>query len=243
LVKFILIILFPILLFGIDYIDLQDPSFEFYYDSNEISIGPDSIGNFSGMLRNNSSVDIGIAMIRRDSNLNESWSSSICIGSICYNETIDSASTTINAGDSTSCGVLVWTNGSGNGNVQIEIFDLDFPDVTEIIDVNFFTSNLHIQKGDQFRENVNILSCYPNPFNPVTNIKFELNSSNNLNIDILDVRGAIVRKLFNGYQEKGSYQIVWDAKNNFGCSVSSGVYFFHIKSGNYIRTQKLLYFK
>ena len=99
-VKFILIILFPISLFGIDYIDLQDPSFEFYYDSNEITIGPDSIGNFSGMLLNNSSIDIGIAMIRRDSNLNESWSSSICIGSICYNETIDSASTTINAGDS-----------------------------------------------------------------------------------------------------------------------------------------------
>ena len=50
-------------------------------------------------------------------------------------------------------------------------------------------------------------------------------------------------KVSNEYQEKGSYQIGWDAKNNFGYSVSSGVYFFHIKSGNYIRTRKLLYFK
>ena len=226
--------------FSVDYLN---PSFEFYYENNNITIGQDSIGNFTGVLYNNSSNTISVAIVRRENNLSENWTSSICIGSICYNQSVDSASAVINVGDSTLCGVLAWTNGSGNGEVQIELFDLDNPNENEIVHINFSTENVKIDDEYLFKENVSLISCYPNPFNPVTTLKYKMNNSGIVNITITDPIGNNIRNLFNKYQSDGFYQIQWDGKNNKGYEVSSGVYFFYINSSNYIYTSKVLFIK
>ncbi|TYB32230.1 MAG: T9SS type A sorting domain-containing protein [Candidatus Mcinerneyibacterium aminivorans] len=69
---------------------------------------------------------------------------------------------------------------------------------------------------------------YPNPFNPSTTIKFDIEEPGNVNLYIYDTKGKIVKKLIkNKYFSTGSnYQIEWHGKNRRGNQVASGVYYY-----------------
>ena len=67
-----------------------------------------------------------------------------------------------------------------------------------------------------------LLSAYPNPFNPVTSIGFEIPFESMVEISIFDLRGREVETLVHGLTSPGQYSINWDAGN-----VASGVYFVH----------------
>ena len=114
---------------------ILNPSFQFDYVSTDIDASSDSIGSFNGTILNISSDVITLAVIRRVNDLSEGWTSSICAGVTCYNESVDSISIQINPGDSVSCGILAWTNGSGNGMVQLDIFDLTSSTENILVDI------------------------------------------------------------------------------------------------------------
>ncbi|MEN8191344.1 MAG: T9SS type A sorting domain-containing protein [Bacteroidota bacterium] len=86
-------------------------------------------------------------------------------------------------------------------------------------------------------------NAYPNPFNPTTNIKFAIPVSNNVQIDVYNIMGQKVRTLVNTEMNAGSYEVTWDAKNDNGEQVSTGIYFFHMKSSHYQATQKAILMK
>ena len=65
-----------------------------------------------------------------------------------------------------------------------------------------------------------MLSAYPNPFNPVTNIGFEIPEESMVNIIVYDLRGQEVATLVNGMTGAGRYSVNWDAND-----VASGIYF------------------
>ena len=67
-----------------------------------------------------------------------------------------------------------------------------------------------------------LLSAYPNPFNPVTSIGFEIPQESMVTINIIDLRGQEVATLVNELTSPGIYSIRWNAGN-----VASGVYFAH----------------
>ena len=83
---------------------------------------------------------------------------------------------------------------------------------------------------------------YPNPFNPVTTIPYSIGGHNPafVNLRIYDVKGALVRTLVSEYKAPGVYHALWDGKNEFGRSVSSGIYFYRIQGYNFIKTKKLV---
>jgi flagellar hook assembly protein FlgD len=60
---------------------------------------------------------------------------------------------------------------------------------------------------------------------------------------IIDIRGRVVRKLIDNEQRFGFQSIVWDAKNDDGDNVSSGVYFYQIRSDNFNAVGKLVFVK
>ena len=60
---------------------------------------------------------------------------------------------------------------------------------------------------------------------------------------ILDVRGRVVRTLINNEQRFGYQSVVWDAKNDDGDKVSSGVYFYQIRSNNFNAVGILVFVK
>lgn len=89
-------------------------------------------------------------------------------------------------------------------------------------------------------ENYVLNQNYPNPFNPATTINYSLGESNNVRITIYNLQGEEVKTLVNSYQTRGSYSIIWDATDNNNNPVSSGVYFYSLKSGSILQNKKMI---
>jgi hypothetical protein len=85
---------------------------------------------------------------------------------------------------------------------------------------------------------------YPNPFNPETNISYSLSEDvSMMELKIYNVKGQEVRTLHSGPHAKGEYNVVWSGKDNGGKSVTSGVYFFHMKTSTYNEINKMMMLK
>ncbi len=82
--------------------------------------------------------------------------------------------------------------------------------------------------------------AYPNPFNPRTNIAFELPRAAETTVDILDVRGRRVRRLFQGKLQAGAHARMWDGRDAGGRSAGAGVYLVRIIAGEHTGTLKVL---
>lgn len=84
---------------------------------------------------------------------------------------------------------------------------------------------------------------YPNPFNPETKIDFELPEMERVIIKIFDVLGREVRTLVDERKQAGYHTVTWDARDNFGSKVGSGVYYYRIVAGKFSETRKMLLLK
>ena len=84
---------------------------------------------------------------------------------------------------------------------------------------------------------------YPNPFNPETTIKYIIAKGGNVKLSIYNVKGQLVRTLVSEKQEPGYRSVIWNGKNNHGNQVSSGVYFYHLKTADKVITKKMLLMK
>jgi len=82
-------------------------------------------------------------------------------------------------------------------------------------------------------------NAYPNPFNPVTNIQFAIPVSNSVKIEIYNIMGQKIRTLVDDHKMAGTYTVSWNARNDFGNSVSSGIYFVRMQSSHFVATQKI----
>jgi subtilisin family serine protease/subtilisin-like proprotein convertase family protein len=80
----------------------------------------------------------------------------------------------------------------------------------------------------------------PNPFNPRTEISFDLARSGQTRLSIFDMRGMLVRRLLEGHLPTGLHKVVWDGKNGSGQAVSSGTYFYRLETGSQILSRKML---
>ena len=84
---------------------------------------------------------------------------------------------------------------------------------------------------------------YPNPFNPVTNIVYDIPEASEVRITIYNITGQSVRTLAQGQHEPGRYRIQWNATNDYGNPLSSGMYIYRIRAGDFISVKKLILMK
>lgn len=84
---------------------------------------------------------------------------------------------------------------------------------------------------------------FPNPFNPTTVIHFSLPRGANVEISIYNLLGQQVTTLENGYHDPGIYETTWDGTDATGHTVSSGVYFYRLKTDTQVQTRKMLLLK
>lgn len=84
---------------------------------------------------------------------------------------------------------------------------------------------------------------FPNPFNPNTNIIYELEEESFVKITIYDMLGNVVNTLVDENQYCGYKTIEWDATNYHGQLVSAGVYFYRIDTEKFNRTKKMIFLK
>ena len=81
---------------------------------------------------------------------------------------------------------------------------------------------------------------YPNPFNPSTTIAFTLNTTNTIQIDIINILGQTVKRLDLGRLLSGRHEVIWNGNSDSGKQVASGVYFYRVSGGGTTKTRKML---
>jgi predicted extracellular nuclease len=84
---------------------------------------------------------------------------------------------------------------------------------------------------------------FPNPFNPETKIYFEIPQAQNVTMVIYNMLGQKVRTLVNDNYKAGQHVVNWDGTNDHGIRLSTGVYFYRIKAGDFIAAKKMLMLK
>ena len=92
-------------------------------------------------------------------------------------------------------------------------------------------------------KNYTILKNYPNPFNPVTQIRYDLPENEYVSINIYDIMGRRIRSLVGSIQDPGYRSIHWDATNDLGQAVSAGMYIYTIQAGQFRQTRKMVLLK
>ena len=93
-----------------------------------------------------------------------------------------------------------------------------------------------------------LLSNYPNPFNPETWIPYRLAEDANVTLTIYDSSGQVVRTLDVGHRIASAYEsrskaVYWDGRNEFGEPVASGIYFYTLTTGDYSATRRMVILK
>jgi len=83
----------------------------------------------------------------------------------------------------------------------------------------------------------------PNPFNATTNIKFDLPTDSNVRLTVYDVNGKLIRTLVSEELDAGVHTIRWDATDNNGSEIPTGVYFCKMKAGEFSAVSKLMFIK
>lgn len=86
-------------------------------------------------------------------------------------------------------------------------------------------------------------SIFPNPFNPVTTIAFGLARSEQVTLEIYNIKGSKVRTVVAGNLSGGTYRRIWNGTDDNGGALSSGIYFLRMTAGKYSSTAKLVLLK
>ena len=115
-----------------------------------------------------------------------------------------------------------------------------FNSMDNCIEACFLASNDEI---NQLPHAFNLYNNYPNPFNPVTTLRYDIPENSHVTITIYDMLGRQVKTLINQTQDAGYKSLIWDATNDYGKPVSAGIYLYQIQAGEYISTKKMVLLK
>lgn len=114
---------------------------------------------------------------------------------------------------------------SANNYLSQSIKQQVWPESTVTMNVNMVVSVEKI-KAETMPKNFVISEPFPNPFNPETRIRYTLPQKGDVKIEVFDMSGKLVDRIFSGFQLAGSYQARWNAIN-----FPSGVYVIQVHSG------------
>ena len=84
---------------------------------------------------------------------------------------------------------------------------------------------------------------YPNPFNPTTNIGFAISDFGFVELKIYDISGRLVKTLVKENRGAGVYAVQWDATNDFGQRVASGIYLYKLQATDFVQVKKMILLK
>jgi flagellar hook assembly protein FlgD len=149
-------------------------------------------------------------------------------------------------------------NGIGDGNYQVVATKVNFTSQSSRVDINYGTSEIMIvdfeleqtvlnlpDLGQEVTlpDQIMLMPSYPNPFNPVTNIQFSNPSTQEVRLIIYDILGKRVKELVHETLSAGWHTFKWDARDEKGQQVSSGVYFYALETSEQRFVNKLIFSK
>lgn len=111
-------------------------------------------------------------------------------------------------------------------------------DSTTFLNVQLRSSLINVPGNNSQISSFELKQNFPNPFNPVTLIKYFIPNKNFVELKIYDSKGTEVQTLINNFQNEGEYEISFDAKN-----LASGIYYYKLSAGNFSDTKKMILLK
>lgn len=125
-----------------------------------------------------------------------------------------------------------------------ELRDIDDAYITFGRAMVFTGDNVSIANANALTPNqFKVFNAYPNPFNPVTTLRYQLPEANMVTVTIYDMAGKEVKTLIHQQQTAGLHGIQWNGTNNLGNMVSAGIYLYQVQSGVYNQTNKMILLK
>jgi hypothetical protein len=95
-----------------------------------------------------------------------------------------------------------------------------------------------VEVAPKLSDSIKLNHNYPNPFNPVTNISYSIPASSKVEITIYNSLGQKIKTLINAFQNRGEYEVQFN-----GSELSSGVYYYQLKTNDYYCVNKMLLIK
>ena len=124
-----------------------------------------------------------------------------------------------------------------------QVYDYRLADVDVHGNVEYHSLQLMGVSSSNMPEQFILYPNYPNPFNPVTTIRYDLPEDSFVDVTIYDMLGNVVSNLVKTNQSSGYKSIQWNATNNHGEPVSAGVYLYKIQAGDLVDTKKMILLK
>lgn len=100
-----------------------------------------------------------------------------------------------------------------------------------------------INYNEMIKPSFQLFNNYPNPFNPETTIRFTLNQSQKINLNIFDAQGRLINRLVNREMQPGDYSFKWNGMDDTDRRVASGVYFYQLSGNSHIIVKKMQFLK
>ena len=118
--------------------------------------------------------------------------------------------------------------------IRYSFFDQGFNLISQADSTLFFTP---------LPQKYGLMQNFPNPFNPLTSIRFELPTMTYVILQVYDVGGRLIDKLVDATFEPGVHHVIWDGKDLKDRDVSSGIYFYQIFTSDFTKTNKMVLVK
>jgi len=131
-----------------------------------------------------------------------------------------------------------------DGVLECTFAAYDFPNFFNFT-IQVYNTNISLTGTDRtiVEPRFELLQNYPNPFNPSTNISFSLDKPTKVTVRIYDMKGELIKVLYDEYANAGSHNLIWDASSSIGRKVTSGAYFYEVSTPDYKQTRKMLFIK
>jgi hypothetical protein len=130
-----------------------------------------------------------------------------------------------------------------NGTYYYKLEAVEMNGSTEMFGPYSVMSTTGVEDKLEMPESFELKQNYPNPFNPSTTISFSLSERTSVNLSIFDLAGRIITTLVDGEMEAGSHSVNWTALDSYGASLTTGVYFYTIKTEDFTATKSMTILK
>jgi immune inhibitor A len=135
------------------------------------------------------------------------------------------------------------SNSYSGENTYVAVTDISSSGATMTADFQVaFSADAEEEDDPILPEKISLSQNFPNPFNPSTNINIELNEGAEIQLEIFDILGRLIKTLADGYYPQGTVNLTWDGTNDSGQKAASGIYFYRLRTddGEHIKKMTML---
>jgi hypothetical protein len=133
---------------------------------------------------------------------------------------------------------------SNPGSYPVVLIGMGLSDADTLERADFITVTAGPAAIDEMREDIpstfKLSQNYPNPFNPETMIGYQLPQRSSVSLRIYDITGRLIRTLAEGYRPAGFHNAIWDARDDLGNEVASGIYYYSLGTGDFRETRRMV---